>query len=374
MMVHPANHPFIAQPYGSARTLLLLALALTGVAGLASFLLIGVKAGAESNGAGPSPYLSNDKFAPAWLIVGKKGTELGEFQQPRGITGMADGSFVVVDRAARVQHFAADGKPLGVFCMKERDLGNPKGLVGLPNGNLLICDTHYGRLLEMNLQGDVLKRWAGTGYEPGQVIHPLSAAVDPVRKCAYVVNYGDYSDQVLKFGLDGNYIKRWGAFGSEAGQFQRPSGVAVDSEGSVYVADSCNHRVQKFDPDGKLLAMFGEMGVAPGQLRYPYDIACGPGDLLYVVEFNNHRVSVFTKDGAFVRALGGPGLRGGEFCNPWSLAIDVKGRLMVSDTANFRVEILDLNRELKQPAAAAKPVHVAAATGTAGPAASGAQR
>ena len=324
---------------GLSRPAVLLFLAVTIIAGTALVLLIGLspKAAAAAN-----PYLTTDAFAPAWQIVGKQGGNLGEFQQPRGITGMPDGSFVVVDRQARVQHFAEDGKPLGVFSMKQHDLGNPKGLTALPNGNLLIADTHYGRLLEMTVSGDIVKIWAQTGYKPGELVHPLSVAVDAGRNAAYVVTYGDYSDKVEKFSLDGTFIKQWGAFGSDPGQFQRPSGVAVDSEGAVYVADSCNHRIQKFDPDGNFIKMWGEMGVAPGEMRYPYDIARGPGDLLYVVEFNNHRVSVFTKDGAFVKAIGGPGVRGGEFRCSWSLTVDQKGRLMVSDTANCRVQILKL--------------------------------
>ena len=45
------------------------------------------------------------KTSANWTIFGKQGDNPGEFQQPRGITGFPDGSFVVVDRAARVQHF-----------------------------------------------------------------------------------------------------------------------------------------------------------------------------------------------------------------------------------------------------------------------------
>jgi len=210
---------FRAHAHGLARALLLLALALAAVGGLAVYLLMGIGGKVEA----ASPYFTSDRFAPAWRIVGKQGTNLGEFQQPRGITGMADGSFVVVDRAARVQHFAEDGKPLSVFCMKEHDLGNPKGLAALPNGNLLICDTHYGRLLEMTVEGEIVKVWAHSGYEPGQFVHPLSAAIDRTRNAAYIVTYGDYTDEVVKFSLDGKYIRRWGKFGSGAGQFQRPA-------------------------------------------------------------------------------------------------------------------------------------------------------
>jgi sugar lactone lactonase YvrE len=280
-----------------------------------------------------------------WTSLGKHGEQPGEFEQPRGITGFPDGSFVVVDRAARVQHFAADGKPLALWSMKDHDLGNPKGLCALPDGNLLVCDTHYGRVLEMTLEGDLVKIWGAFGQAPGQFTHPLSAAVDAARGRAYVVEYGAYNDRVQVFKLDGAFVKCFGVFGSRPGEFQRPSGIAVDSSGNIYVADAVNHRIQKFDPDGKLLKAFGEMGSEPGQLKYPYDIAYSPDGLLYVAEFNNHRVSVFSTDGVFVRTLGGPGSQSGGFFSPWSLTVDARGRLLVSDTGNHRVQIRDVGSE-----------------------------
>jgi len=314
--------------------------------------------------ATPQPPRPNAPLSPGSpQYVGSQGESPGQFQQPRGITSFPDGSFVVVDRAARVQHFSSDGKPLGLWSMKDHKLGNPKGLCALPDGNLLVCDTHYGRVLVMSVDGKIVKQWGGLGKGPSEFVHPMSAACDAARGFVYVVEYGDQNDRVQKFKLDGTHIKSFGTFGTQPGQFQRPSGIAIDADGNLYIADAANHRIQKFDHEGQLLHVFGQMGREPGQLRYPYDIACSPDGLLYVAEFNNHRVSVFERSGAFVRIIGGRGGPGvtditGEedevpmtasstlpdiqFANPWSLAVDAKGRLLVSDTGNHRVQIFAL--------------------------------
>jgi DNA-binding beta-propeller fold protein YncE len=280
--------------------------------------------------------------AAGWRVLGQAGLQPGQFKQPRGITGLPDGSFVVVDRAARVQRFDFSGRAVSLWEMPEREWGNPKGLCALPDGGLLVCDTHYGRVLEMTLDGATVKVWGKPGAGEGQFTLPLSCCVDARRGVAYVVEYGAYNDRVQKFALDGTFLKAWGTFGSEPGQFRRPSGVAVDSQGSVYVADAVNHRIQKFTPEGAVLGCIGEQGSGPGQLSYPYDVACAPDDTLFVADWDNHRVSVFAPDGTFLRVLGGPGERAGEFRFPWSLTIDRRGRLLVSDTGNHRVQVLPL--------------------------------
>lgn len=279
---------------------------------------------------------------PSVVFVGSHGDLPGQFQQPRGIAVLPDRSFVVVDRAARGQHFSAEGKPLALWNFKDHALGNPKGICALPDGNILVCDTHYGRVLKMTPSGEILATWGEPGKDPAHFIHPLAAAVDAARGWAYVVEYGAYNDRVQKFNLSGKWLLAFGTCGTEPGQMQRPSGVAVGNEGTVFVADACNHRIQAFDPDGKFLRTFGSEGRAPGEMMYPYDIAVGSDGLLYVAEFANHRVTVFDQGGAFRFCFGSPGDGPDQFDSPWSLCTDAHGHLLVSDTRNHRVKIFEL--------------------------------
>ncbi len=44
------------------------------------------------------------------------------------------------------------------------------------------------------------------------------------------------------------FVSKWGTEGTGDGQFVYPGGVAVAPDGSVYVSDENNHRIQKFLP------------------------------------------------------------------------------------------------------------------------------
>jgi hypothetical protein len=78
--------------------------------------------------------------------------------------------------------------------------------------------------------------------------------------------------------------------GSAPGQFSDPRAVAVGADGSVYVADTGNHRVQVFAADGRLTAVFGEHGATPGTFDEPSALAIDADGKLHVVDTWNNRV------------------------------------------------------------------------------------
>jgi DNA-binding beta-propeller fold protein YncE len=73
-----------------------------------------------------------------------------------------------------------------------------------------------------------------------------------------------------------------------------PHGIAVDKEGSVYVADTGNTRIQKFSTDGRFIAKWGSSSTADGQFNEPKSVAVDRLGRLYVADSGNHRVQVFT--------------------------------------------------------------------------------
>lgn len=128
-----------------------------------------------------------------------------------------------------------------------------------------------------------------------------------------------------------------GRAGTGEGEFNRAEGICVDAQDRIYVADSCNHRIQVFSADGKFLRAIGSAGTKLGELSYPYDVAVDAPGNIFVCEFGNSRVQVFDANFQPVEIIGGAGSEPGRFNNPWAIALDARGNLYVADALNHRV-------------------------------------
>jgi sugar lactone lactonase YvrE len=274
------------------------------------------------------------------LVWGRLGAGDGQFSKPRAIAIDDKDRIYIVDMTARIQVFDTDGKFIRAWRTPEQKYGRPTGLtISSVDGNLMVADTHYYRILQYTPEGELLTH-ATLGGTMGQGPGEFGFVTDAVRDADgnyYVSEYGEF-DRIQKFTPDGKFVLQWGGHGTEPGQFMRPQHVELDADGLLWVADSCNHRVQIFDGDGKLVRTWGKQGAAPGEMQYPYCLVLDGKDHVYICEYGNHRVQKFTLDGQPVACWGHEGRKPGQLFNPWALVLDSRGRCHVLDSMNHRVQ------------------------------------
>lgn len=269
-------------------------------------------------------------------VWGRPGFSAGRFQKPRAMAIDAQDQIYVVDMTARIQVFDREGHYLRSWQTPEHKNGRPTGMSMGRDGNLLVADTHYHRILVYSPEGALLRMFGTPGQEAGQ-FSLVTNVVQDSQGNLYTGEYGD-CDRIQKFSADGQFLLQWGGHGSEPGQLSRPQGLTLDREDHLWVADSCNHRIQVFDSQGKLLRCWGGPGSQPGQLYYPYCVVLGEDESVYVVEYGNSRVQKFTPEGRSLGCWGTEGRREGQLFQPWAMVADHRGLLYVLDSNNHRIQ------------------------------------
>lgn len=147
-------------------------------------------------------------------------------------------------------------------------------------------------------------------------------------------------------------------------KFNGPSGIALARDGSLYVADSRNHRLRRIGRDGTTttVAGSGPVDCLPGgfadgpaheaRLFNPSGMAVASDGTVYFADSGNHRVRAL-KDGAVMTVAGGPtkadelgfeegGHRDGPaasalFRFPADVALTGGGDILVADVGNGAV-------------------------------------
>ena len=91
------------------------------------------------------------------------------------------------------------------------------------------------------------------------------------------------------------FVSELGMFGKkEDGHFYNPHDVAVAPDGSIYVADTDNERIQKFTSEGVFVSKWGTGGENDGQFKLPGAVTVATDGSVYVTDSHNHRIQKFS--------------------------------------------------------------------------------
>ncbi len=188
------------------------------------------------------------------------------------------------------------------------------------------------------------------GSQPGQLNAPrgLAIAQDSSIFVADSLNH-----RIQHFSADGQLINYWGSFADLAageapgGTFNEPWGIAIGPDGSVYVTDTWNHRVQKFDQNGNFILEWGYFGTAetPDGFWGPRGIAVNNDGQVFVTDTGNKRIVVFDSNGQYITQFGEAGFDIGQLDEPVGIAIGQNGEVYVADTWNQRVQVFIPNAD-----------------------------
>lgn len=325
------------------------------------------------------------------VVIGSRGVGIGELNKPRSLACDTNGNVYVVDMTGRVQKFSPEGKYLSHWQMPETDLGKPKGMGRDHEGNIIVVEPHYQRVNHFTTDGKLVAQWGCRGTNEGCFMLPRGIAEN--SRSEFLVSEYMGSERVQKFRVtnlnskalaittqthtpsatnwpytpldkplasatperaasesttahrEANLLEVIGQGGTRPGEFNRAEGVCIDAQDRLYVADSCNHRIQIFAPDGKFLREFGHAGTKLGELSYPYDVAVDKAGNIFICEFGNSRIQVFDANYQPMEIIGGAGGEPGQFNNPWAITLDGRGNLYVADALNHRLQKLVRKKE-----------------------------
>lgn len=265
-------------------------------------------------------------------IYGPGRGEFPEFNMPMSVATDKDNNIYVTDAGHnRVCVFNSQGEfefefgEKGVAHPIPGDKANWKpGTFSFPygiaiddeTGNIFVGDMVNERIQVFDSGGKFLD-WFPKGPYGGTAsnIFPTDIAVKNGK--VYVCS----AYQVVIFTTGGKYVTDFGMPGNGVGQLDRPNGIDVGDDGTIYVADSNNIRLQAFTERGKVKWVVGKptavgAGIEPEKDRVfglPRNIAVGPDGNIYVADAFHFQIKVFSPQGKQLAAMGKRGIGDGEF-------------------------------------------------------------
>lgn len=252
--------------------------------------------------------------------------------EPRGVYIDSAGNVYIADRDNHiVRKVIAGGNIINIAGIPEWSgysgdgglatsarLNRPRDVAVDGDGNIYIADSRNCRIRRVDAATAVITTFAGTG------------------SCG--------------FGGDGGAATN--------ARFDDPRGLAFDTAGNLYVADTDNHRIRKIDMGttivttvaGTSAGFAGDGGLAvDARLDEPEGVAINQFGTIYIADTDNHRIRKIDPSTGIITTYAGTGSRGdsGDDGPPTDAELDrprkviayddVEGHILIADTGNNRI-------------------------------------
>jgi uncharacterized protein (TIGR03663 family) len=218
------------------------------------------------------------------LVWGSEGSDPGRFKDPCGVAVGPDGSVYVADTwNHRIQKFDSSGNFVRQWGEDNPPLWGPRGIAVAADGTVYVTDTGNKRVLAYTADGQRIHAWGSDGSQPGEFIEPVGIDVTPDGK----IVVADTGNRRLQFfEPDGKFIKEWRVYGWS--EFYTEPYIAARGE-EVYATDSYEHRFSRYKGSFQMTGLWS----GKSTMNRPIGIAVGPDGSVYVSDTMNHRIQKF---------------------------------------------------------------------------------
>jgi DNA-binding beta-propeller fold protein YncE len=280
------------------------------------------------------------------MVTGAAKTDQLSFSKPFDVAAR-NGKIVVTDSVYRIA-VMFDVPRRKVYPFGHRGDGKGEGALKKPIGVGMDGKqwTYIADVSEQNIKVfDPLGMFIKTIGSSEDFQRPIDVAANEKGDRIYVLDAGGINSEwhrVIMFDEEGNKIKEIGRRGSNAGEFNLPTQLTIAKDGTLYVLDAGNFRIQAFSPEGEFLRSWGKVGRNLGDLARPRGIATDSQGNVYVSDGAFRNFQIFNSEGALLMFIGEPGLedKPGQYVLPAGIAVDETDRVYVVDQLHHKVDVI----------------------------------
>ena len=180
----------------------------------------------------PHSVIKLDKDGRLIKMVGEKGPQHGEFDNPRGIHVIGKKLYVCDRDNSRIQVFSLDLQLLGVI--KDKATKWATDVAGSSDGRLYVIGQGVP-----SVQVFTADHVYSSSIHHQDLSYPAAICFNPIQQKLFVVDCNSSGTCVFVFSLDGQLVAKFLVEGSSGVSY----GIATDIDGFVYVCDGSKHLI-----------------------------------------------------------------------------------------------------------------------------------